>query len=608
MQTTRIDLHLRRPEELCGLARIRDALRERGADAVLSVDPRACPTPPPGAEIGPLACDVRVVMAGAAPGRDPQRLVVVEGEIWVPGEAPRVSEELEAAELVLVPGPARARSLTGRVRGTVVPCGLPHFDGLLGDPAAARLEARHFLRLPNGVPGILLCGASSEPGRSAAEELGDGLLTLAATGALLVVAGSGGEPWASRLQPLVKHIPSLRLAEEVGPEILLAAVDGVAGEPGPLTLAAIALGLPTVLLERPGRSCSVPEEVALRAGTLVELLAALEPVVRGDALPRPAAPQSAWAEDLLVRVDGSASRAADEIFERFGRAVTSVSGMTRSLAAEELEPERRPEDVSRAPVSGTETASEDDLLDRLEAQAGFGETEPALAALRAHLDRSPTPRGWRMLGTFHRQLGQLDEARSAITRAEALARVELARVLGERARGDVEADRLGEAQAAFEEARHLVPDLAAPWVGIGSLEVARQRHAEAEGAFREAIRRDEGCAQAWSGLGLALRGLGRADEALDALEHALDRDPGQLPAIFGVVQAAFQTGRLASAEQRVRACLELRPGNVDLAFTLAGLRTQLGDRTGAHEMVERMELFRPDYPGLAELRTKLDVG
>ncbi len=77
-------------------------------------------------------------------------------------------------------------------------------------------------------------------------------------------------------------------------------------------------------------------------------------------------------------------------------------------------------------------------------------------------------------------------------------------------------------------------------------------------------------------------------------------------AVYGVVQAGFQTGELALAERRVRAFVELHSGNLDLIFTLAGLRCQLGDRAGSLEMIERIELFEPQYPGLEELRRKLD--
>ncbi len=42
-----------------------------------------------------------------------------------------------------------------------------------------------------------------------------------------------------------------------------------------------------------------------------------------------------------------------------------------------------------------------------------------------------------------------------------------------------------------------------------------------------------------------------------------------------------------------------------MLFTLAGLRYQLGNRTGACEMLERIKVFKPDYPGLPELMEKL---
>jgi tetratricopeptide (TPR) repeat protein len=272
--------------------------------------------------------------------------------------------------------------------------------------------------------------------------------------------------------------------------------------------------------------------------------------------------------------------------------------MDRALAVE-LDDDSVPEPGS--------ARSEGAFLEGLEAQAAFGQTREAIEALVLHLEKSPTVRGWRLLSVFRRKEGQPDEADAAAARAETLAREELALVLCERARAAVEGNRTVEARTRFEEARDLAPRLADAWLGIGSLELAREQHAPAELAFREALERDDSLSQAWSGLGLALLEGGRPQEALEALERGLDCDPGSLPAILGIVRAAFQTGRLDRAEERVRACLELRPGNVDLAFTLAGLRVELGDRSGAREMVERVELFRPDYPGLAELRSKLEL-
>jgi hypothetical protein len=52
--------------------------------------------------------------------------------------------------------------------------------------------------------------------------------------------------------------------------------------------------------------------------------------------------------------------------------------------------------------------------------------------------------------------------------------------------------------------------------------------------------------------------------------------------------------------------VELHSGNLDLLFTLAGLRCELGNRSGSLEMIDRIELFDPHYPGLQELRRKLN--
>ena len=83
MQTTRIDLHVRRPEDLATLTPIRDAFQRRGVEVVLSVDSRDWPNPSQDAVPGPVPCDIRVLVAGGGkpPVADEARLAVVEGRI-----------------------------------------------------------------------------------------------------------------------------------------------------------------------------------------------------------------------------------------------------------------------------------------------------------------------------------------------------------------------------------------------------------------------------------------------------------------------------------------------------------------------------------------------
>ncbi|MEE8557617.1 MAG: hypothetical protein V3T14_07005, partial [Myxococcota bacterium] len=74
MEKSRIDLHIRRPRDLGTLGPIRDALLHRGADALLTFDPRGVPLPPDGAVPGPARSDVRVILAGpGATAQGPRR-------------------------------------------------------------------------------------------------------------------------------------------------------------------------------------------------------------------------------------------------------------------------------------------------------------------------------------------------------------------------------------------------------------------------------------------------------------------------------------------------------------------------------------------------------
>jgi tetratricopeptide (TPR) repeat protein len=504
--------------------------------------------------------------------------VVIEGEIVPPWDDSFVTPDLRSAELVLVPGPARARALEPHV-GAVVACGLPSLDRLLEDPALAREEARLALGLP--LEGrLLLLYPGADPECSALAQMGDGILALAALGASLCVVGpETAGPWISGLRDLAAHLPALHVLDSPAPELCLAAADGLVGDPGSLTLAGLALGLSTLLVEGAGR----PAPVLDGLGKSVPCANRLETLIRvaAESLGGSLAPQSEGVGDLLLRDGSSAARAAEAILAR------AAASATRSSAGSDATP------------------PEPQLFAELEAQIGFGETDGPIWRLESYLHQSPSPRGYRLLASFYRKADRSDQARAAATRSERLAREELARSLCERGRVAVDAGAREEARTAFAEAQTQAPEHADPWIGLGSLELASQAHGEAVQAFREATRSDPRSARAWSGLGLALLSEQKPEDALEALEQALDLQPDLLPAIFGVVHAAFQTGEIERGERRVRACLDLRPGNVDLAFTLAGLRLQLGNFAGALEMVERVELFRPDYPGLADLRAKL---
>ncbi len=263
----------------------------------------------------------------------------------------------------------------------------------------------------------------------------------------------------------------------------------------------------------------------------------------------------------------------------------------------------QPPAPTRAQAPAPQNSDLPDPLDEVEARVAFGEVESALTTLRAYLDARPTVRAYTLLASIERGEGRLDAAHRAAEQAVGRAAEELARARCEQGRVLVDAGRLDDARGRFEQAHESAPIVDA-LVGLGSLALSAGSTEEAESFFRRALE-GEKSARTLSGLGLALIARGQARQAFEPLEQALDIEADCASAVYGIVQAAFQTGDLRSAERRVGAYLELHGGNLDMAFTLAGLRQQLGDLDGTHEMIERIELFDPQYPGLTELRAKL---
>ncbi len=482
-----------------------------------------------------------------------------------------VPREIRDADLVLVAGLARARTLARELSNRVVPTGLPVLDDVLSDRATCRRRVRQRLGLSEEAQVVVL-DPGFDPASSALVRLGDGIVALSAIGlTLLVPCSEDMGSWGVQMAQLGRHLPSLHVEEGLSLEDALAASDVIVGSTGPFTRAGAAMGWPVALVDpaKPDDGGSpIVDGTVVHAETLDEILSVVPSL-----LTRSEAPSSLGA-DLLRRGGGAAERAAEAILEGW---------------------------------SQKETPPEEDPFSRYEALAGFGRIDEAVQQLSAHLERSPNARGLRLLASFHRKEGRLEAAEEATVQGERVARTELGHVLCERGRVAVDSGHPERARPFFEGAREVAPDLAEGWLSGGSLDLAAENPVAAEEGFRQALRRDADSARARAGLGLALLAGGKPGEALEALEGALDLDPGLLPAIFGVVQAAFQTGELARSERRVGECLAKRPGNVDLAFTLAGIRLELGDREGASEMVDRVELFRPDYPSLADLRTKLAV-
>lgn len=566
------DLYARRVSDLPTLRAVHRALLKLGVSAELSASASIPAEARADLRAGPLDCDARVVIAGTgdAAGVESRQLFVIVDQIEPPVVSPRgkkPAEELLQAELILVPGSVHCEGLAPRVEAKVVCCGIARFDDFLASPEGESLRGRAALGFAAGGR-LALYAPSADPQDSAVGIIQDGIAGLGTAGAGVAIVRRGWpSSWIEVHRSLAARTPGLALFDEAELTTALAAADVVVSDDTGLLLEAWALGKDAIWVTPPG----IPAPAEANAWSTARDAATLEGAVRSASGASSARPR---ASGQLEIAGSAAQRIAGAIQQRL-----------------EPQPDRPAQ-------------SEKEIIEAVEARLAFGDAQGALVQLRAQIAVSPSPAAYRVLASIHRYEGELAAAFTAVESGDRVAREALSGVLCERARICVEASREADAQAAFEEAERLAPQLADPSVGLGSLALHAGDPVAAERHFQSALGVEKS-SRVWSGLGLALSAQGRTREALTPFESALDAEPDCSSAIYGLVQVAFQTGELRLAERRVRDFVALHAGNLDLLFTLAALRTQLGDCDGALEVIERIELFRPEYPGLEELRAKL---
>jgi tetratricopeptide (TPR) repeat protein len=496
-------------------------------------------------------CAVRVLVAGPAAGSvdsapPRERTAIVLDALSLPDPLP---PELVTAELVLIPGAEQARQLGQRVSGRVEACGLPRLEPLLADPETARLGARRDLGIPAGAQ-VVLC----EPGGELVPAL-DQIARLAAEGPLVVLLpGAAPRGWIEAQRERASRTPGLALMQQVDALAAVLAADVVCAATEELLAHARLFGRVAVVLDRETSADAVRSALAIGPGPL-------EPA------------------EILARTAGAAGAMAEHLLALLPATPVGMGAPPRERSAS----------------------------DEVDALIAFGDIDGARRQLEARLQSEPTPELRRRLAALERKAGKIGTARAVIEIAETAARAELSAVLCERARIALDGDQPDEALALFEEAHRVAPGQADALVGLGSIALARGDIATGERRFRQALEREKS-ARTLAGMGLVLNAQARPRDAIPFFEEALDLELDCLSAVGGLVQAAFQTGELALAERRVAAYVDLHMADLDMAFTLAGLRTQLGRGEAALEVLEGIELFQPAYPGLAELRAKLQEG
>ena len=138
----------------------------------------------------------------------------------------------------------------------------------------------------------------------------------------------------------------------------------------------------------------------------------------------------------------------------------------------------------------------------------------------------------------------------------------------------LEAGRIAEATARFEQTLGLNPEFAAAHYNLGIILAGQGRLDEADGRFRQALATDPAHVAARTNLGVVLQAMGRLDDAVGHYRRAIEIEPEAADAHLNLAVALQSLGRLDDAIVSYRRVLAMRPADADahnnLGVVLAG--------------------------------------
>jgi predicted O-linked N-acetylglucosamine transferase (SPINDLY family) len=211
--------------------------------------------------------------------------------------------------------------------------------------------------------------------------------------------------------------------------------------------------------------------------------------------------------------------------------------------------------------------------------------------------------GWKVLGLALKQLGNNEEAISAMQKAAALSPKE-ADVHSNLGVALHDAGHLQEAEASYRRALKLKPDYADAHCNLGSLLQDMGRLAEAEASHRRALKLAPGSADAYYNLGNTLRAQGRLDDAAQSYRRALEMRPGYVQAGCNLGIVLHDLGRLSEAETMLRRTLELKPDHVEAHSNLGNTLKEMGRLVEAEACYRQALTLDPER---AELHNNLGI-
>lgn len=163
-----------------------------------------------------------------------------------------------------------------------------------------------------------------------------------------------------------------------------------------------------------------------------------------------------------------------------------------------------------------------------------------------------------------------------------------------RARAALQANRLDEASALYEQVcrvDRLDPDAWFMWGAVAGLQ---GRHANAVERFRRSLELRPKHAQAHYNLGIALRSQGHWEDAVVSFREAVRLDPGYADAHDCLGHALISLNRLEEAATALEESLRLRPGNAEMRSNLGSVYQAQGALSQAEACYREALRLKPD--------------
>ena len=169
--------------------------------------------------------------------------------------------------------------------------------------------------------------------------------------------------------------------------------------------------------------------------------------------------------------------------------------------------------------------------------------------------------------------------------------------------------QLGEydqARDCYEQAAHLEPDAAGPYVGTGVIALQQGKLDDAEIAFRVALRLDPCSSRAYAGQAMVHQQKGHMQEAFDLYLRCLDIDNDNMTALLGLFQVSCQMGSFGKVIDYLNVYLKMHPGDVSVMFCLATLYMKDQQIAQAGQLLRDILALEPDNTDAQDLLEEVE--